>query len=129
MTETPRFLKCISGAVIIGYKSHYEMLAFSNYSSSHLLDFEREHTMVGCEMPAIPDLKPARILLSIGLQGVLLDSSQSIKTVTFHERVVWSTTPEQVALTQPYHLISLQRGFLEVHGFSLCSIMLLLPRR
>jgi tetratricopeptide (TPR) repeat protein len=116
LSETPKFILCVPGAVISGTKKHYDIIDLTTFTTFRLLEAEKEHQMVGLEVPANSIIgKTSRILLSVGLQGVLMDSSSAINSSTFKEKITWATAPIACAVTFPNKLITLQKGSLEIH--------------
>lgn len=116
LSESPKFILCIPGAVITGSKKHYEIIDLASFTTFRLLEAEKEHQMVGLEVPANAVTgKTRRILLSIGIQGVLMDSSSAISSSTFKEKISWAAEPIDCVVTFPNKLVTLQKGSLEVH--------------
>ena len=117
LNETPKFLHCVSGCVIVGYKRSYDVINLTNYSSTHLLDVEKEHAMVGCDIPA-GSRRGTCVLLSVGSHGVLVENVKHRPGI-LRERVEWSAAPVAMRTASPFNLVSLLSSqVIEVHDLS-----------
>ena len=122
LNETPKFLHTMSGVLIIGYRKSYEVLNLVTYTSTHLLDVDKEHSMVGADIPASLR-RGACVLLSVGAHGLLMENIKNRPT-QLRERVEWTAPPLSIRVTTPYNLLSLlSTNVLEVHDLASLNIL------
>jgi len=120
--ETPKFLHCISGAVIIGYRKTYELISLSNFNSTHLLDVDKEHAMVGADIPT-SIRRGACVLLSVGNHGMLIENIKNRPSL-LRERVEWSAAPLAARAAAPFNLVSLlSSNVVEIHDMASLNVL------
>ena len=120
LNETPKFVHCKSGHIIVGYKKSYDTINLSTFNSVPIVDIEKEHNMVGCDISSNPR-RPASVLLSVGLQGILVEIAPTSKgkPTVFDHRIEWSSPPLACKQAFPYVLVSLlAQGTVEIHDLS-----------
>lgn len=124
LSETPKFVCSLSGAVIAGVKKQYELIDLSSFKTFKLLDLEKEHQMVGTEIPAdtITD-KGSRLLLSVSSTvGALLDS-KALGDIVSHAKINWSSPALAVDTCFPRKLVTLQKDLLEIHDLNTLDLV------
>ena len=119
LSETPKFVCGLSGAVIAGVKKQYDLIDLSNFKTFKLIDVEKEHQMVGLEIPASKSTdKSSRLLLSVSsTTGVLLDSN-ALRDAAQRAKITWSSPVLAVDTCFPNKLVTLQKDLLEIHDLN-----------
>lgn len=127
LSNEAKCLLCASNLVVVGYKRYYETIDMMTSAVNKILDFEKDHKMVCLELPHT-SLRASSVLLSIGLQGVILDTLTSKSNISntsgsaYEERMEWSGPPTSVHLMAPF-IMSLLVDSVEIHDMaSLCSL-------
>jgi hypothetical protein len=122
LSTEAKCLLCASNLVVVGYKRYYETIDILTLAVTRILDFEKDHKMVCLELP-LTSLRPSSVLLSIGLQGVVLDTltskSNSINSSgsAYEERMEWSSPPSSAHLMAPF-IMSLLADSVEIHDMA-----------
>ena len=123
LNESPKFLQCLQGAVIVGYKKSYEVVSASNYSSTHVVDVDKEHSMVGTDTPA-SIRRSACVLLSVGAHGVLVENARQGRPNVLREKLEWGGVPVAIRKAAPFNLVSLLANFnVEVHDLASLNLL------
>ena len=112
--ESPRALICTSGCIIVGYKKHYDAIDVQSYTSTRLVDFDREHKLISLEVPATSLRKVPVVILSVGIQGVLVDVFGS-GVVSNDERLEWSNVPISAHIGSTFIISMVQGDVIEIH--------------
>jgi hypothetical protein len=114
LTEVPLAMCCLASgdAAVVGYKKGYAIVDLASGHTVKLLDTERPGCCV--ELPATP-LRPARVLLSAGSKGVLVNPATR---AVGDERIAWSAPPLHVCVATPF-LVAATERCLEVHDLGL----------
>lgn len=53
LSETPRISYCLDNMIVLGHKKWYEAVDTSSYSTTRLLDVEKEHSMICLEVRVV----------------------------------------------------------------------------
>ena len=125
LPDAAKIILCSHNAVIAGYKRHYEAIDLTLLSTHRILDFDKDHRMVCMEMPT-SSTRNGYVLLSIGLQGILLDlkgkMSGTVSNSSYEERMEWASAPISTHIVSPF-ILSLLQDSIEIHDIiSLASL-------
>lgn len=117
--DVPKSILCVGGSVVIGYKKFYECLDLTTGLTNRLLDVEKECKMVSLELPVSP-FRAESTILSLGLQGVVLDTAKILAGASFafgnasEERLEWSSQPVSAVVANPF-IVTLLSDAVEIH--------------
>jgi hypothetical protein len=122
LSDTIKYLICAGDAIIVGFRRHYESLDLNSFAGSRLVEVDREHKMVGLELPATT-LRRNSVILSVGLQGVIIDAgplsnsagAAAIGGPSYEERLEWCAAPQSMNRATPF-LLTLLADSVEVHA-------------
>ena len=160
LADFPKTIACAANMIVVGYKRHYESVDLTSFATARLLDVDKEHRMVclevihllspnlfalfdtdpclellSCQLPQSP-LRNTSLILSIGLQGVLIDisggqasgasgsggvvpsatqTSLVTKTGGLGDRLEWASAPVVMHRLTPY-ILTLLSDSVEVHN-------------
>ncbi len=141
LTDTPKNIHFVSGSVIVAYKKYYECLDVNSGGVSRIIDVDKEHKMVIGEVSVLnvdPTLcyfclpfvetqiphsafRSDCILLSLGLQGILLNTECVLSGASFtfgsqnEERIEWTAPPTSIHILNPFLLTLLSDSSVEIH--------------
>jgi hypothetical protein len=133
LTDFPKNITCAANMLIIGQKRHYEAIDLTSFAMSRLIDVEKDYKMVTLELPQSP-LRNASLILSIGLQGILMDMATiaagnaatgsagspnpaAATNRSNSDRLEWAGPPVSMHRLSPY-LLTLLQDSVEVHSES-----------
>lgn len=125
LPDVAKIILCTHNAVIAGYKKHYEAIDLTLLSTHRILDFDKDHKMVCMDMPK-SSTRNGYVLLSIGLQGILLDLKGKmtglVSNLSYEERMEWASPPISTHIVSPF-ILSLLQDSVEIHDMiSLTSL-------
>ena len=113
-----------TGAIILGFRKHYEVLDLVTSRTARIVDVEKEHKMFCLELPASA-LRPGSVLLSLGVQGIVIENSKFLSLGSQRINIVgnassmleWVYQPLTASLVNPFivSLLADNSNSIEIH--------------